>query len=344
MNKDNEFLKMLSVAAVIVKDDTVTASNSATSESLAQGAAAPVFVRISDNEAEIDGVRYRQVAALNGGAWLYIKVSDISKDQYAHMLNNLCFILREELSVSGAAAELLKNKLEAGEYDAVTKYVKIIQKSQSQLIRLGDNLKEVSEPIDITPGKTAVHFRKLCRNLTGSISALVDDCSITFYDRSNCPDEDMLSAADPERVENMLLNLISNAIKYGDRREVKLILNKNGGHILISVVNHAESVWSDSLNSVFRAYMTDASARDGGGAGFGLMAAQHIAQLHGGNIISSTHNNEITFTVSIPKTDVDPSKLDDYGERDSGGGMRRLLIALSDVISWEKYGAPYFES
>jgi signal transduction histidine kinase len=339
MNKDNsiDLLNMLSAAAAIVKDGTVIASNIKVGF---DSEIDSVFVPTSDSEADIAGVRFRYSAPLNGGAELYVAESDLPGDQYTHLLNNINFVLREELSVTQAAVQLIQKKLENGDAEDALRHLKMIQKSQFRLARLGENIKEISGSDDDRLIKVTVDFRELCRNLAGSISALLGENLITFFDRTD-PEDDTFTEADPAKLEIMLLNLISNAIKYthGDNREVKLMLYKCREHFLISVINFAEAHWDSETDTMFKTYMTDSSTRDGG-VGFGLMAAMHIARLHDGSIISSANHGQMTVTVSIPQT---PVKLTFRDKEDLQGddSMRRLLVGLSDVIHWEKYGAPY---
>jgi len=337
----SQLLHSVSIAAVEVRDDTVVASNSFASALFPN--ADWVFVKVSDFEADIEGVRFRQVAELDNNSELYIKVSDVAHSQHIHLFDNLSFLLSEELSVSQAAIEFIKKHLENGDAESALDCVRRIQKSQFRLIRLATNLREISEHnVDIWQ-KELVDFRKLCKELTGSICALIDDAKVVFCDRTE-PSESAVSAVNPDRIEIMLLNLISNAIKFsdGDDSTIKLILSKNDERIFISVENKINKEFAGSLDSIFNSYLDDITERASNGSGFGLTAAQHIARAHGGNIMYASYDGIITFTAAIPISTFGRTTIDERSHI-SDNAMRRLLIGLSDVLSWEKYGSPFTE-
>ncbi|GJM41840.1 MAG: two-component sensor histidine kinase [Ardenticatenaceae bacterium] len=112
---------------------------------------------------------------------------------------------------------------------------------------------------------------------------------------------------DVDRLKQLLLNLISNAIKYTpDGGTVDVSLSKNNGWASLSVADTGTGIPVEDLPYIFdRFYRVDkarARAQSGqGGAGLGLAIAKWIAQAHGGDIdVVSKMGEGTTFTITLP--------------------------------------------
>ncbi len=109
---------------------------------------------------------------------------------------------------------------------------------------------------------------------------------------------------DPDRLKQLLLNLVSNALKYTPPEgTVTLAVWPHNGHALVSVADTGEGIPEEDLPHIFdRFYRVDkARARRQGGVGLGLSIAHWIATAHGGRIIvHSRLGVGTTFTVHLP--------------------------------------------
>jgi two-component system phosphate regulon sensor histidine kinase PhoR len=111
-----------------------------------------------------------------------------------------------------------------------------------------------------------------------------------------------LVSADEARVEQVLVNLIHNAIKFtppGGRIDVTA---KVGGDMLVvSVSDTGVGISADDLPRVFERFYKADRARGGGGTGLGLAIAKHVVEAHGGQIwVESVEGRGATFSFSIP--------------------------------------------
>jgi two-component system phosphate regulon sensor histidine kinase PhoR len=107
---------------------------------------------------------------------------------------------------------------------------------------------------------------------------------------------------DKERIEQVLVNLIHNAIKFTPSGgSVRVTAVKAGGKIEVAVEDNGIGISQDDLPRMFeRFYKTDKS-RTSGGTGLGLSIAKHIVQAHGGEIrVESREGKGSTFTFSLP--------------------------------------------
>jgi two-component system, OmpR family, phosphate regulon sensor histidine kinase PhoR len=109
--------------------------------------------------------------------------------------------------------------------------------------------------------------------------------------------------ADPFKLEQLLTNLIDNALKYTENGRISVDARIKEGNAVITVKDTGIGIPNEDLGRVFeRFYVVDKSrSRSMGGTGLGLSIAKHIATLHKGSIeVASTPYAGSTFTVTIP--------------------------------------------
>jgi PAS domain S-box-containing protein len=114
-----------------------------------------------------------------------------------------------------------------------------------------------------------------------------------------------VAAVDPGRVEQILTNLVENAIKHGGTGEAVIEVEDLGDECRLAVVDHGPGIPPAELENIFlRLYRVDRSrARQTAGSGLGLAITKHLVLLHGGRITARSSMSEGTvFEVHLPKT------------------------------------------
>jgi len=113
-----------------------------------------------------------------------------------------------------------------------------------------------------------------------------------------------MTSADPDALEEMLINLLSNALKYSPgSKNIKLRVTLKNQDILCSVADRGMGIPKDSLDKIFdRHYrVTNLQKRRVGGLGIGLSLVQHTVTAHGGTIsVESQPGKGSTFFITIP--------------------------------------------
>jgi len=113
-----------------------------------------------------------------------------------------------------------------------------------------------------------------------------------------------LISADIVRLEQMLVNLIDNAIKFNRSAGTVTVSFENvAGRDRISVADTGEGILPEHLKRIFeRFYRADrARSREVGGTGLGLAIVKHLARLHGGEVsVNSALGSGTTFTIDLP--------------------------------------------
>jgi two-component system phosphate regulon sensor histidine kinase PhoR len=108
--------------------------------------------------------------------------------------------------------------------------------------------------------------------------------------------------ADRARIEQVMLNLIHNAIKFTPAGGTITISGDNlGSHVRVQVIDTGQGIPEAELPRIFeRFYKSDRSRRTEG-TGLGLAISKHIIQAHSGQIwVSSRHGEGSTFSFSLP--------------------------------------------
>jgi signal transduction histidine kinase len=120
----------------------------------------------------------------------------------------------------------------------------------------------------------------------------------------NITDHTCKVIGDPGKIEQVLDNLISNALKYTNKGSVELTYKQEGDRVLISVSDTGIGISDEHLNRLFdRFYRTDkARSRDKGGTGLGLAVVKSIIKGHGSDIHVESNTGEGTrFWFYLPK-------------------------------------------
>src|SRR5690606_5455510 len=110
--------------------------------------------------------------------------------------------------------------------------------------------------------------------------------------------------ADPVRIEQMLLNLVDNAVKFNrNGGSVTVSISGANGRDIIEVADTGEGISAEHIGRIFeRFYRGDRSrARLIGGTGLGLSIVKHLARLHGGEVyVSSKLGIGTSFYIELP--------------------------------------------
>jgi signal transduction histidine kinase len=114
-------------------------------------------------------------------------------------------------------------------------------------------------------------------------------------------------SADRDVIEQAILNLLNNAIKYsGESREIALRLFREGSDAVIQVVDHGVGIPREEQARIFERFYRVPSEENQriSGAGLGLTLVEHIVKAHGGSVgVESNPGEGSTFTIRLPLED-----------------------------------------
>jgi two-component system sensor histidine kinase ChiS len=143
--------------------------------------------------------------------------------------------------------------------------------------------------------------------------------------------------ADENRLQQILYNLVGNAIKFTDRGSVVVAARRERDLLWISVSDTGIGIAEENFDKIFAAFeqLEGHSGRQHGGTGLGLAVVRQLVELQGGEIqVSSEPGSGTTFSFSLkctdelpaassprnPLLDLDPSSVMDYGDNQEKSG------------------------
>lgn len=204
-------------------------------------------------------------------------------------------------SIRSLAETLLGGALE--DPSTNRRFVRLIDEDAARLSRLIDDLLALSQiESQAVPLRLAVvELRPMAESVLASLKVPLKQRQIG----ATCElPEDLTVRADPDRLRQVLVNLVENAIKYNkESGTLTLSAVAEGGWVKVAVADTGIGIPPQDLPRVFeRFYRVDkARSRELGGTGLGLAIVKHIVEAHGGSVsVESEPNRGSTFSFTVP--------------------------------------------
>jgi two-component system phosphate regulon sensor histidine kinase PhoR len=214
--------------------------------------------------------------------------------------------ISHELRTPLASLKALTDTLQEGALEDPKTAKRFLSRMETELDALTQMVAELLELSRIESGRVPLELRDV---LPAEMLSLAYERMRTQADRKMIKVEMETDPniteieADPRRVEQVLVNLLHNAIKFSENEgTISLVIKNQPDTVEFSVQDHGPGISENDLERIFeRFYKTD-QARSGGGTGLGLSIAKHIVENHGGQIwVESIQNEGSTFYFSLPK-------------------------------------------
>jgi two-component system phosphate regulon sensor histidine kinase PhoR len=219
-------------------------------------------------------------------------------------LSNISHELRTPLTSILAFVETLEDGA-IDEQENNRRFLGVIKRNAERMRALISDILELSL---IESGNVAIELRDV--ELRPFVDAIFDDLASKAAERRvdliNQVRSGINVRCDPMRFEQMLTNLIDNAIKFNrEGGSVTVEIRQDTKSDLISVADTGEGILPEHLGRIFeRFYRADrARTSDIGGTGLGLAIVKHLARLHGGEVsLASELATGSTFTIELPRS------------------------------------------
>ncbi|HKG15954.1 MAG TPA: ATP-binding protein, partial [Pyrinomonadaceae bacterium] len=235
-------------------------------------------------------------------------------------LSNVSHELRTPLTSIITSVETLED-VGADERETALRFLPVIRRNAERMKALINDILELSA---IEAGTVAVEPARV------RLSSLVGECFTALAPRADArgvrlvndvrPDASV--RADARRLEQMLTNLVDNAIKYTSAGgEVRVSHERGGARDRVHVTDAGEGIAAEHLPRIFeRFYRVDrARSREMGGTGLGLAIVKHLARAHGGEATArSEPGRGSTFTIELP-SEFPPTASSSGRDGESGG-------------------------
>jgi two-component system, OmpR family, sensor histidine kinase VicK len=192
------------------------------------------------------------------------------------------------------------------------KFLEVTQTETERMIRLVNDLLQLSklDSKDYKLSKEWINFVEFFHRIIDRFE-MTKEQHVTFV--RSIPDEDIFVEMDPDKITQVLDNIISNALKYSpEGGKITFSLKTRDEKIEVSVSDEGVGIPKESLSKIFeRFYRVDkARSRKLGGTGLGLAIAKEMVVAHGGEIwAKSKEGKGTTVYFTLP---YDPSKEDEW--------------------------------
>lgn len=166
-----------------------------------------------------------------------------------------------------------------------SQYMATAQKQVERVVRLFEDIKSLQryDYDESFINKTNFDVVKVAKEVVETYKPLASEKAISLYFEGS---EESIVEADRDKIEQVLDNLITNAIKYTLKGEIRVTCGHNKDQVEISVIDTGIGIGQEHLERLFdRFYRTDkARSRDKGGTGLGLAVVKGILNAHQKNI------------------------------------------------------------
>ena len=208
--------------------------------------------------------------------------------------------LRTPLAVQQANLEALED----GVYSLTQEALKPLREQNELLIRLVEDLRTLSlaDAGELELHKRAVDLLELTHFTAKSFEPAFAKNAITLQARSigELPKVN----ADPDRIQQILHNLLQNALRYTPAgKSIDIELQSEGKEIRLDVRDHGAGIHPESFDLIFERFYRADSSREhtSGSTGLGLAIARKLAEAHGGTLTASNHpQGGAVFTLRLP--------------------------------------------
>ncbi|MGH7944130.1 MAG: sensor histidine kinase [Opitutaceae bacterium] len=219
---------------------------------------------------------------------------------------NVSHELRTPLSLIKSAAETLIDGARSNP-EITDRFLDIIDKNANRLTLLIDDLLLLAK---LDSGRLSLDLQPV--SLHAAAQEAIDDAALIARARSvvlrNEVAPHAVALADPDRLRQVLANLIDNAIKYGRVAGTVVVLGRvlDPRYIELGVQDDGPGISAEARARVFeRFYRVDkARAREQGGTGLGLAIVKNVVEAHGGDVrVESAAGQGTTFYLTLPNTE-----------------------------------------
>jgi signal transduction histidine kinase len=182
------------------------------------------------------------------------------------------------------------------------KLASVLDLASRQVDRLMHLIEDLLDVARIEAGKLQYRFG------TADLREVCEEVIARYQGHPNAPQlkapaehSAYLAYCDRDRIEQILVNLVSNAVKYGGERPAEISIERAGENLRIAVKDFGLGIAKEKQQAIFDRFERAVSHHYISGLGLGLFISRQIAEAHSGKIsVESTEGRGSTFTLELP--------------------------------------------
>ncbi len=211
--------------------------------------------------------------------------------------------LRTPLTALSLQIQLLNKFMGYVEPSQTGKFITMMNSSQQQLDRFEKLIEDMLDVSRATAGvliveKTEVNLSEIVQQVAKALESRSTKANSPIILH---PDAAVVGLWDRLRIEQVVTNLITNAIKYGAGKPIDITTKTDGKKAILSVRDSGIGIAAQDQERIFNRFERAVSVKQYGGLGLGLYITHEIVTAHGGTIsVQSELGKGSTFTVELP--------------------------------------------
>jgi two-component system phosphate regulon sensor histidine kinase PhoR len=217
---------------------------------------------------------------------------------------NVSHELRTPLTAIKGYTDTLSTDIRDRRFDSLDRYIEVIQRNTERLMMLIEDLLDLSS-LESNEATEIVRHAVSTREMTSRVMAQLEP-RLALKGQTVLPQYGSeYVQCDPRRLEQVLVNLTDNAIKYGPQGgTVQIIWDKAPKSVLLRVRDNGPGIPREYQPRLFERFfrVDKARSREMGGTGLGLAIVKHIMQRHGGSVqVKSDVGQGTEFICDFPE-------------------------------------------
>ena len=252
---------------------------------------------------------------------------------------NISHELRTPLNIIFSTSQLfsfyLKDSKDEFSYKLIH-YNNTIRQNCYRLLKLVNNIIDINKLdsgfLDITLQNA--NIVQVVEDITLSTADYITSKNKSIiFDTDN---EEIITAIDPQHMERIILNLISNAVKFTREEDlITVTVLDKFDHVQITVQDTGIGIAEDEQAKIFERFkqVDPVLSRNHEGSGIGLSLVKSLVELHNGTItVKSSYGIGTTFTINLPILKVD-DHMNDLNKFETNDSVEKIEIEFSDIYS-----------
>jgi signal transduction histidine kinase/HAMP domain-containing protein len=229
-----------------------------------------------------------------------LELADKHKSEF---LANMSHELRTPLNAILGYTDLILDEIYGDVPEKIGNVLVRVEKNGRHLLNLINDILDISkiEAGRLTLSLDDYSFGELVNTVLVSVEGLAAEKGLEL---AATVDNDLpVGRADQQRIAQVLVNLLGNAIKFTDEGEVEIVVGTRNNSFLVSVLDTGVGLSAEDRKIVFEGFrqVDGSSTRERGGTGLGLAIVKKIVEMHGGRIwVESRSEGGANFSFSIP--------------------------------------------
>ncbi|MGD8942711.1 MAG: ATP-binding protein [Desulfobacterales bacterium] len=221
----------------------------------------------------------------------------------SEFLANMSHELRTPLNAILGYTELILDNIYGAVPEKIKEVLERLEKNGRHLLNLINDVLDLSkiEAGRLTLSLNEYSMEEVVHTVSTSVEALVAEKNLEL--KVEVPKDLTIGKGDEQRIAQVMLNLVANAIKFTDEGEVKVEVNVANEAFLVSVHDTGPGITKADQQKIFDEFRQadGSSTRKKGGTGLGLSISKKIIDMHGGRIwVESTVGTGSIFRFTLP--------------------------------------------